>query len=97
MSVFSAHARRSDVFSADARALSMSTQEKLVSWSEDVKRNAQSVWHDIAAVKARLEPMDTLSKAFASTLRGSCRDYMVTYIMICISGYGRLQVYRLTS
>ena len=48
----------------------MSTLEKLVSASDDVRRNVQSVWYDIATVKARLEPVDTLSKAFASTLRG---------------------------
>ena len=68
--VFSAHARHPDVFSDDARSSSMSTQEKLVSVSDDEKRNVQSVWYDIATTKARLEPVDTLSKAFASTLRG---------------------------
>ena len=30
----------------------MSTPEKLVSASDDVRRNAQSVWYDIATVKA---------------------------------------------
>ena len=48
----------------------MSTPEKLVSASYDVRRNVLSVWHDIATVKARLEPVDTLLKAFASTLGG---------------------------
>ena len=37
--VFSAHARRPDVFSDDARSSSMSTQEKLVSVSDDEKLN----------------------------------------------------------
>ena len=37
--VFSADARRPDVFSDDARSLSMSTLEKLVSASDDEKRN----------------------------------------------------------
>ena len=50
--VFSAHARRSDVFSDDARSLSVSTPEKLVSASDDEKRNEKSVWYDIATVKA---------------------------------------------
>ena len=68
--VFSARARRLDVFSDDARSSIMSTREKLVSASDDVTRNALSVWYDIATVNARLEPVDTLSKAFASTLRG---------------------------
>ena len=68
--VFSAHARRPDVSTDDAPSSSMSTLEKLVSASEDVVRNVQSVWYDIATAKARLEPVDTLSKAFASTLRG---------------------------
>ena len=68
--VFSAHARRPDVSSDDARSSNMSTPERLVSASDNVGRNAQSVWYDIANVKARLEPVDTLSKAFASTLRG---------------------------
>ena len=36
--VFSAHARP-DVFSDDARSSSMSTPEKLVSASDDVRRN----------------------------------------------------------
>ena len=58
-----------DVFSDDARSPSMSTQEKLVSVNDDEKRNVQLVWYDIAT--ARLEPVDTLSEAFASTLRGS--------------------------
>ena len=47
-----ARARRPDVFSDDARSLSMSTPEKLVSASDDVRRNVQSVWCDIATVKA---------------------------------------------
>ena len=51
--VFSAHARRPDVFSDDARSSSMSTQEKLVSVSDDEKRKVQSVWYDTANVKAR--------------------------------------------
>ena len=54
----------------DARSSSMSTPEKLISASDDVWRNEESVWYDIATVKARLEPVDTLSVAFASTLRG---------------------------
>ena len=66
--VFSAHARHPDVFDDDARSSSMSTQEKLVSVNDDEKRNVQSVRYDIAT--ARPEPVDTLSKAFASTLRG---------------------------
>ena len=57
-----------DVFSDDARSSSMSTQEKLVSVNDDEKRNVQSVWYDIATF--RPEPVDTLSKTFASTLRG---------------------------
>ena len=48
----------------------MSTKEKLVSVSDDEKRNGKSVC-DLVIVKARLEPVDTRSKAFASTLRGS--------------------------
>ena len=59
----SAHARRPDVFAADPRASSISTQEKLVSVNDDVKRKVQSVWYDIATAKARLEPGITLSKA----------------------------------
>ena len=68
--VFSALARRPDVFSDDARSSNMSTPEKLVSASDNVVRHVQSVWYDIANVKARLEPVDMLSKAFASTLGG---------------------------
>ena len=68
--VFSAHAGRPDVFSDDALSSSMSTKEKLVSVSDDEKRNEKSVC-DLVIVKARLEPVDTRSKAFASTLRGS--------------------------
>ena len=37
-------------------------------------RNVQSVWYDIATVKAGMEPVDTLSKAFAvHTARVACR------------------------
>lgn len=79
--VFTVHARCPDVFSDDARSSNMSTPEKLVSASDDVRRNVQSVWYDIANVKAMLEPVDTLSKAFASTLRGwSIKGYL------CVAG-----------
>ena len=48
---------RPDVFSDDARPLSMSTPEKLVSASDDVRRDVQSVWYDVVTAKAMLEPI----------------------------------------
>ena len=74
--VFSAHARRTDVFSDDARSSNMSTAEKLVSASDDVRRHVQSLWNDIATVKAGTSRY-AVERTCVHTARVACQGVLV--------------------
>mmetsp|Transcript_33283 Transcript_33283/g.89095 ORF Transcript_33283/g.89095 Transcript_33283/m.89095 type:complete len:373 (-) Transcript_33283:512-1630(-) len=58
-----------DVLSAEVRVQSTSTQEKIVSVNDDVNRDAQVVWDNLAALRERMDSLAELSVEFDALTR----------------------------